>query len=367
MTESAINKPMRSSNIELYRIIVMLLIVAHHSIVNSGVMELVAEDSLSIKSTFAYLFGMWGKTGINCFVLITGYFMCTSHISGRKFAKLLLEVLFYNLAIGTIFLLTNYTPFTLKTLASMCMPIKDMTFGFTSAFLVFFLTIPFLNKLVHSLDQKEHLLLVLLSTGIYVIPRYLPLVKSQMNYVVWFGVIYFIASYLRLYTDKIYKSENAQFWGLLTGISILLSAVLSVVLVRLTHNASMWSYLMSDCQGIMALIVAVCSFMCFKNLKIKQSRFINTVASSCFGVLLIHANSDSMRQWLWYDTINVRGLFIKDGFAWKIILSIFIIYVICTIIDYIRIQCLESFTFALLDKKFNQYKWWSLTNEILKE
>lgn len=358
MASSAIHKSKRSSNIELYRIIVMLLIVAHHSIANSGVLELMAEEPSSLKSTFAYLLGMWGKTGINCFVMITGYFMCLSHISGRKFVKLLLEVLFYDLAIGSIFLLTDYTPFSLKEVAKMCLPIKDMTSGFTSAFLVFFLTIPFLNKLVHSLGEKEHLFLILLFTGMYVLPRYLPFVKSQMNYVVWFGVIYFIASYLRLHADKVYKNENAQFWGMMTGISIMFSIVMSVIVVRITNNVYSWSYLMSDCQGIMAIVVAVCSFMYFKNLRIRQNRIINTIAASCFGVLQIHTNSDSMRQWLWYDIVNVREYFTEDGFSWKIIVSISIIYVSCTIIDYIRIQHIETPVFKILDNKLVTYRWW---------
>lgn len=32
-------KPMRNSNIELYRIILMLIIIAHHYVVNSGIMD----------------------------------------------------------------------------------------------------------------------------------------------------------------------------------------------------------------------------------------------------------------------------------------------------------------------------------------
>ena len=66
----------RNSNLELYRIIVMLLIVAHHFVVNSGVIDVMYEHPLSSNSTFLFLFGAWGKTGINCFMLITGYFMC---------------------------------------------------------------------------------------------------------------------------------------------------------------------------------------------------------------------------------------------------------------------------------------------------
>lgn len=61
----------RNSNLELYRIIVMILIIAHHYVVNSGLTSIggpIALNPTSAKSLFLLLFGAWGKTGINCFV-----------------------------------------------------------------------------------------------------------------------------------------------------------------------------------------------------------------------------------------------------------------------------------------------------------
>lgn len=40
--------------------------------------------------------GGWGKTTINAYVLITGYFMCKSQMTWRKLAKLVLEIKFYD-------------------------------------------------------------------------------------------------------------------------------------------------------------------------------------------------------------------------------------------------------------------------------
>lgn len=89
----------------------MLLIVAHHYVVNSGVKELIYGEPLKANSIFLFLFGMWGKIGINCFVLITGYFMCKSNITVRKFIKLLMEVYFYRYAVYFVFVLTGYKTF----------------------------------------------------------------------------------------------------------------------------------------------------------------------------------------------------------------------------------------------------------------
>lgn len=73
----------RDSNIELYRIVTMILIVAHHYVVNSGLTSLngpLSACPTSFHSLLLLIIGAFGKTGINCFVFITGYFMCKSNI-----------------------------------------------------------------------------------------------------------------------------------------------------------------------------------------------------------------------------------------------------------------------------------------------
>ena len=93
-------RKIRSSNLELYRIICMLMIIAHHFVVNSGLTlpeGPMMSNPTDVNTLFLWLFGIWGKTGINCFLLITGYFMCKSNISLKKFVKLLLWIYLYKI------------------------------------------------------------------------------------------------------------------------------------------------------------------------------------------------------------------------------------------------------------------------------
>ena len=128
----------RYSNLELYRILVMLLIIAHHYVVNSGLTSVMNENILSYNTTFYSLFGAWGKTGINCFVLITGYFMCKSHITLRKFLKLFLWVITYSFIISAIFIICGYTPLGIVSMIYEAIPLKNLRTGFTSCFIVFY-------------------------------------------------------------------------------------------------------------------------------------------------------------------------------------------------------------------------------------
>ena len=54
-----LQKKERSSNLELYRIIVMLAIVAHHYVVNSGLMAEMRDDGITLNSIYCYIFGAW--------------------------------------------------------------------------------------------------------------------------------------------------------------------------------------------------------------------------------------------------------------------------------------------------------------------
>ena len=200
--EGIISSPRpRNSNLELFRIIVMLLIVAHHYVVNSGLLAVMAENPTTVKSMFLYLFGWAGKTGINCFVLITGYFMCKSSISLRKFLKLFGAFYFYNVLFFCIFAVTGYIELSPKCILKSFMPITSVKDGFVNCYLIFFCFIPFLNILIKGMTKRQHQLLLGLCLLVYtVFPQVL--IKVTFNYVEWFMVIYLIGSYFRLYPPQ---------------------------------------------------------------------------------------------------------------------------------------------------------------------
>lgn len=337
----------RNSNLELYRILLMLAIVAHHYVVNSGLMPVIESEPLSWKNGFFYLFGMWGKTGINCFVLITGYFMCKSEITWQKFMKLILEVEFYNIVIFFIFYFTGYNTPSIKNILMVFWPIGGVKKGFTSCFILFYLFIPFLTILVKGMSKRQHLLLIALCLFIYTFLGMAPAIKVSYNYVTWFCVLFMIAAYIRLYGIPIKRKIN---WGGYLLISILVSMISVIGLIFLKQKLHISPYwLVSDSHAIMAIVVAVCGLMYFKDLKMPQSKIINTIASSIFGVLLIHANSDTMRQWLWKDTIDVVGQYYSSYAIIWAILAVVTIFIVCVVIDQLRIHIIERPLFKYLD------------------
>lgn len=346
-------KRTRSSNLELFRIITMLLIVAHHYVVNSGLTAMegpIYAEPTSWKSLFLLLFGAWGKIGINCFVLITGYFMCTSHITAKKYMKLLGEIMFYRIVIYLIFLISGYEPFSFKALIKAFLPISNVQQGFSACFLLFYLCIPFINILIKSLNEKQHCYLLLLLSFIYVFFGTVPKMNVDMNYVSWFIVIYLIAAYIRKYPKKIFSNFRFWKWAMFGSIAVSSLSVIVCAWLGERLNKNIAYSFVTDSNTFLAVITAVSSFMYFNNLKIKNSEFINTVAASTFGVLLIHANSDTMRRWLWQDVLHNVEVYDTTYLVPHALFSVIGIYAICTCIDYLRIRYIERPFFELWDK-----------------
>lgn len=348
MTEIVKKKP-RSSNIELYRILVMLSIVAHHYVVNSGLMNAdgpLFANPTSTNSIFYLILGMWGKTGINCFVLITGFFMCFSNISLRKYLKLYLEVKFYRYIILFVFACVGMTAISGGALLKRLLPFSSITDSFTNAFMAFFLFIPFLNILIKGMDKTKHLLLLILCITIYSGFYQIPGLHLHYNYLSWFIILYILGSYIRIY--GLFRNENVMFWGGGGFVSIILS--IGSVFVCLRLNLPVYAFV-GESLAFMSIITSVSLFMFFKNLRIGYSRIINIIGASTFGVFLIHTSGDEMRHWLWYDFIDVVGHYDAPSYALYAIGSILAIFLTCSIIDICRIYVLEKPLFNFLDKK----------------
>lgn len=309
-------------------------------------------DNSNNNSIFMLLFGAWGKTGINCYLLITGYFMCTGSITFRKFFKLMGVIYFYRWIIYIIFFATGYETLTLERIIKLIMPVWDFKNNFTSCFIGFWLTIPFLNILVQNMTKHQHELLLLLMLSMFTILGSIPGFNVSYNYVIWFGIVYFVSSYIRLHPNRLFESK--RLWSHITIMSIVLS-IMSIIVMRSLYGSKDISsslFFVSDCNKVLAVVVSVSSFLWIKNIRMDYSRLINALGAGCFGVFLIHANSDAMRIWLWSDVVNVVCHYNTMAFsslAIYSVITVLIIFIVFNLIDHLRIATIEKWLLCYYD------------------
>lgn len=343
----------RSSNLELYRIICMLMIIAHHFVINSGLIfpqGPMLVHSTDVNTFFLQIFGMWGKTGINCFLLITGYFMCKSTITLKKFLKLIFQIYLYKIVIFGIFACFGYEIFSLSRLIKLVMPVWGINQNFTSCFLIFWLSIPFWNILVQNMTKRQHQCLLVLLLGTYTILGSIPHFHITFNYVTWFGIIYLISSYIRMYPHPTF--EKKKLWATVSILSVIL-AVLSMFIMIHLYGGNAAQFFVSDSNKFFAVVVAVSSFLWFKGISLPYNKWINIIGGSTFGVLLIHANSNTMRTWLWRETVDCIGHY-SLPLSYLVLYSISTvctIFMVCVLIDRMRVKLIEKPFFLWYDHK----------------
>ncbi len=343
----------RNSNFELFRIILMFLIIAHHYTVNSGLTELYDFNEITGNMIFLQIFGMFGKTAINCFTLITGYFMINSHLSVIKVLKMYLEVKFYYFLFYIVFLLTGYEVFSFKGLIKTAFSVVYESGNlYTGTLIVFYLSIPFINILAKGLTKRQHqALLALLIVYFTVFSTFFK--HETFDFIGWMMAMYLIGGYISLYKDKVFDNRAYAFIGLAISVIFMISSILVIDFVGSRFDVKAYYYFLSDSHKFLALSCSLSAFLVFKNVHIRRSKLINTVAASTFGVLLIHTNSNSMRSFLWRNLFHNTSFYGSNYLFLHAFCAVIGTYIVCFLIDIIRIKLIEEPLF----NRIMQLKW----------
>ena len=351
------NKPgaPRRSGLELFRILAMLGIIAHHYVVNSGLASAegpILADPLSARALVHLLAGAWGKIGVNGFVLISAYFLCKKGITLRKFLKILAEFLFYRILLAAVFWLSGYEPFTPAGLLDILLPVRELKDSFVSGYLVWYLAVPFLNLLVHRLSERQHLrLLALLGFADVFLGTFRPFFGVAMNYASWFTVLYFMAAYVRLHPRKLFGGVRR--WGriALGCAAVCAASVIAGAAVSARIGKPYFFVAVTDCNTFLAAVTAFALFRFFDLLDLRPSRIVNGLAATTFGVFCIHAHSDAMRRWLWVDTLRVAERYNTPAALWMLPAAVPGIFLVCTAADALRARFLEKPFLRALDRR----------------
>ena len=349
----------RDSNLELMRIVLMLAIVAHHMAVNSGFFYSMSPTDLSAQAFFIKIWGMWGKTAINSFVLITGWFMCTSRLTWKKYVRLLAQVYFWGIVVWlALCVIYRAWPELDDFVTIVIAPLKYINGSFVASFLAMYLMIPFLNRLVGSLDRDAHLRLLALLLLIHTVATTFLDAPKAFSEFAWLCSVYLLAAYLRLHRPA--WTEDRPLVSRLCLASIALS-IMSVIVFMLINNAAETTvidayHLVSDSGKLLALTTGLLMFLWFKGLRLPRSKAINAVSATVFGVLLIHAHSDAMRALLWGSggIFDVRHMYETCGlwgFALRSAAAVAIVFTVCSLCDMLRIRFLEPPFLRWLDER----------------
>ena len=312
-------KKERQANLELLRIIAMLMVVTAHLTNHGGLVGFAKPGSASYYTVWT-LFGM-AFTSITVYLLISGYFLVDAKFSTWKVAKIGGQVFFYAFGITVLFWSFGDVEHELKDMVFSLLPISSDFYWFISMYVGMYLLSPIMNRLVRALTKRQLACAMALSFALVSVWPNIIYFSSALNTaggvsISWFLTVYLFGAYLKLY----YKPDG-HFAGkfALACIALLLIPASRFVIEGLLKTPLgkisilddlMWGYsVFYSYSSILVSLAAVLLFIAFLNLEISPGRLaraINRVAGAAFGVYLIHDHL-YLRETLW-ERLNVVSL-----------------------------------------------------------
>ncbi|WP_340154423.1 acyltransferase [uncultured Winogradskyella sp.] len=316
-----IKKKPRQSNIELLRILSMLLIVIYHFLKHSIIPN--TPNLIYITNPLIAVL----HSGVICFILISGYWGIKFSLKG--FAKLFLYCAFYSVIIYVIAVLLDPSIWNVYEGLSLILPIQ---WWFIPVYMCLYLLTPVINIPLKSASNQTKLFFILILILVsFCFGQFIPSLefgKNPINFI----LIYYVGNYLRtgLILSKNYNAKK------LLGIYILF--------VFLLFSSMLFGYLYIPNVGkilfrlfypynsIGLIINSVLFFLIFTKIKF-SSKLINWFSSSTLAVYLIHENQ-YLSHYLYDFVIKLQNNI--DNYvvlAFTIVILAILVFVVSVLID----------------------------------
>lgn len=349
----------RQANIELLRIIAMLMVVVLHYLIKGGAAVSLAENFSAINIVLWFVKALCIVT-INVYVLISGYFLLEAKWRISRLVNLWFQTMFYSIGVPVVCLVLrtgDVEHWGMYDWVNVLFPVQMEHYWFISAYIVLYLFIPILGTGVKHLNKQQHKwiivgLLLVFSVPKTILPISIPTDRYGYDFG-WFMCLFMIAAYIRLYGFPVFNRKRTSF-------VIYLAAVLgiwgiSVVCAALSRRGLSFEYMMNMAycyNHLLVLIAAVALFYVFIYIQIPQgviSKIICKISPYTLGVYLLHENLAVRAKWQFWAGIES----VRDGFGifGHMIVTVIAVFIAGVVVDYVR-DCIFKAAVNLWKKRF---------------
>lgn len=366
-------KKERLSNLEALRIVSMLLIISSHYMLHGITHNLSPTDSYRLwyeggtfNRAFSSAFILIGHSGVSAFFMLSGYFQINRDKVSIK--RVVLETFYY-----AVFALILYAAllvsgvhvpeltangvigFFLKALFT---PVTGGAWWFVTVYVIISLVAPLLNKFMRQLNQKGMLMFVLLFWVLW-------FSISSMGatyYAIERGMFFYVlGAYIRRFREEpLGKLQKVKYAVVFLGMWAAGSVLQHYGMINYITNIDSLKGMLFDkaetliCTAVITPVCAFTMFEIFRSTEIKNNALINRFAECTFGVYLIH---DSLigRNYIWYSLLKVDTVQYNSAlYPLWFVLSVLGIFIVCALIDMLRIKWVEPVMVRTADGFINK-------------
>ncbi len=313
----------RNSSVELLRILSMVMVLTVHFV--GAAFGLPTVEELSHHPTAKMLaknaVEAFAIVGVNCFVLISGYYGIRASwrgISGYVFWCLFASMTIFAIRCVDAGMWADGFFDSLRVFSS-----TDL--WFVPAYLALYLLSPVLNRGLVSLDRRNLLFLVaaLLFLNVYLGWLCGGKINPSGYNVMQMLLLYVVGYVLRRFQSTVGRVSSAGYF------------VLYLVMTVFVFSSTFFTSKAFFYNSPFVLLSSVCLFLCFVRLRPFCSDFVNRVAASAFMVYLLHKPPYmwlKLRGVLWQFDARLEGIL----FVLACFLLLIAVFSVSVLFDQIR-------------------------------
>ncbi len=328
----------RNYGLDVLKCLSMFWVVILHCLSAGGILENVVP--LSTNFNVAWLLEIICLHSVNIFAIITGFVSVRSKHIWSRLADLWTSVVFYSV----LFSLASFFIYNIRLseVIFTSFPVVSATFWYFCSYIVIWLFMPYINQLILNLNKNQHLTLILIALTLFSIINFIGEVFDTTPFVIkhgysptWLLTLYFIGSYLKIYSESFTKIKK-RFCLLSFLVCISLSWCANYVLTFIGGDiATRLATALRTYPSLLMVIGAISIVLLFSKLNIEHcKKFISTISASSFFVYIIHSTS------FFLERITNRIAFAADKPWYILIFATFTmaitIYISCMAVDILR-------------------------------
>ncbi|MBD5496098.1 MAG: acyltransferase family protein [Lachnospiraceae bacterium] len=356
-SDTQINKMQegRMANMELLRIVSMMLVVILHFLWKGDCLEPLSQSDIPYYSYLAWGLEAFAVVAVNIYMLLSGYFLIESRFKVKRLLTLLLQIWFYSIGIGIVAAVFGYMPdggFSIYYLVQLCLPVSTNHYWFMTAYVFMYLFTPVLSQGIKKLTKKQfQIVLFLMIFTFSAIKSVTPVrLAADMNGYdcIWYLCIFMVAAYIRLYGFPFFKNcARSLIIYLISAACIFgISFLLRLVYLKTGKLMNILD-ICYDYNHILVLTASVALFCAFCRIEIKNrtlGRVICRIAPYTLGVYLWHEHIAIRYEWTGW----LYGIIKKPDSAASLIIAMLIAVVTVFVIG-ILLDMLRSLLFSKLN------------------
>lgn len=267
----------------------MLMVLVLHTLSSTGALKYLTGVNFYVYWWMEAL----SVGAVDIFIIISSYYIVDSKFKAKSVFRVAIGgVWLYSIVFTAISMIVSCDEWTKMGIIKMLFPFYTKKYRFVNSYVLFYILSPFLNKLIHSLNKKQH-------TALAVILFIVFCVRGTFSLLTWtqddsggmgillFLPLYAIATWLKKYYVIDHKPAKYVLGFFVMSVVLVASKkVMMLVGIGADYATKFYGY-----TSFIVVLQSFAIFLAFLNMKPitgKIGAFINRVAKHNFSVYIIH-------------------------------------------------------------------------------